>query len=84
LFCFVFCFLGMGMLFRDRGSLCGLGCHGTSSIDQAGLWPDSATQVLGLRYVSCHHQAIYVSIYLFSVPTYLLSVWEELKGHLIP
>jgi hypothetical protein len=37
LFCFVFCFLGMGMLFRDRGSLCGLGCHGTSSIDQAGL-----------------------------------------------
>jgi hypothetical protein len=50
LFCFVlFCFL----FFRDRVSLCSLGCSGTHSVDQAGLElrnpPDSAPQVLELK-----------------------------------
>jgi hypothetical protein len=44
LFCFVF---------RDRVSLCSLGCPGTHSVDQAGLElrnpPASAAQVLGLK-----------------------------------
>jgi hypothetical protein len=39
--------------FRDRVSLCSLGCPGTHSVDQAGLKlrnpPASASQVLGLK-----------------------------------
>jgi hypothetical protein len=39
--------------FRDRVSLCGPGCPGTHSVDQAGLElrnpPASASQVLGLK-----------------------------------
>jgi hypothetical protein len=53
LFCFVFCFLFCFILFcfRDRVSLCSLGCPGTHSVDQAGLelrnLPASAS--LGLK-----------------------------------
>ena len=46
LFCFLFCF-------KDRVSLCSLGCLGIYSVDQAGLehsdLPASASQVLGLK-----------------------------------
>jgi hypothetical protein len=46
--CLFFCFV-----FRDRVSLCSLGCPGTHSIDQAGLelrnLAASASQVLGLK-----------------------------------
>jgi hypothetical protein len=49
LFFFFFFFL----VFRDRVSLCSLGCPGTHSVDQAGLElrnsPASASQVLGLK-----------------------------------
>jgi hypothetical protein len=48
-FCFCFVFL----VFRDRVSLCSLGCPGTHSADQAGLElrnpPASASRVLGLK-----------------------------------
>jgi hypothetical protein len=41
------------LVLRDRVSLCGPGCPGTRSVDQAGLElrnpPASASQVLGLK-----------------------------------
>jgi hypothetical protein len=41
------------VIFRDRVSLCGPGCPGTHSVEQAGLGlrnpPASASQVLGLQ-----------------------------------
>jgi hypothetical protein len=41
------------VVFRDRVSLCSLGCPGTDSVDQAGLQlrnpPASASQVLRLK-----------------------------------
>jgi hypothetical protein len=41
------------LVFRDRVSLCSLGCPGTHSVDQAGLKlrnpPASASLVLGLK-----------------------------------
>jgi hypothetical protein len=41
------------LVFRDRVSLCSLGCPGTHSVDQAGLelrnLPASASRVLGLK-----------------------------------
>jgi hypothetical protein len=49
-FCFVF-------VFRDRVSLCSLGCLGTHSVDQAGLELKSACLCLpsaGIKGV-CHH-----------------------------
>jgi hypothetical protein len=50
---FFFFFLSVCFVFRDRVSLCSLGCPGTHSIDQAGLElrnpPASASQVLGLK-----------------------------------
>jgi hypothetical protein len=50
-FCFLFvCFV---FVFRDRVSLCSLGCPGIHSVDQAGLklrnLPASTSQVLGLK-----------------------------------
>jgi hypothetical protein len=52
-FWFVFNFLNFYFVFRDRVSLCSLGCPGTHSVDQAGLKlrnpPASASQVLGLK-----------------------------------
>ena len=47
-FFFVFCFLDL-FFFRDRVSLCSPGCPETHSVDQAGLEPASASQVLGLQ-----------------------------------
>jgi hypothetical protein len=42
-----------GLVFRDRVSLCSLGCPGTHFVNQAGLElrnpPASASQVLGLK-----------------------------------
>ena len=53
LFCFLFVCLFGWLVFRGRVSLCGPGCPGTHSVDQAGLelrnLPASATQVLGLK-----------------------------------
>jgi hypothetical protein len=53
---FVVCLFLFGWLvlvFRDRISLCSLGCPGTHFVDQAGLelrnLPVSASQVLGLK-----------------------------------
>jgi hypothetical protein len=49
--CFFFFFFFL--VFRDRVSLCSLGCPGTHFVDQAGLelrdLPASASQVLGLK-----------------------------------
>jgi hypothetical protein len=48
-----FFFFFFFLVFRDRVSLCSLGCAGTHSVDQAGLelrnLPASASQVLGLK-----------------------------------
>jgi hypothetical protein len=50
-FLLTFCFVLF--VFRDRVSLCSLGCPGTHSVDQAGLElrnpPASAFRVLGLK-----------------------------------
>jgi hypothetical protein len=50
LFSFLFFFF---LVFRDRVSLCSLGCPGTHFVDQAGLElrnpPASASQILGLK-----------------------------------
>jgi hypothetical protein len=55
-FVFVFCFF-----FRDRVSLCSLGCPGIHSVDQAGLklrnLPASASQVLGLKVCTATAQS---------------------------
>jgi hypothetical protein len=46
-------FLFLFLFFQDRVSLCGPGCPGTHSVDQAGLklrdLPASASQMLGLK-----------------------------------
>ena len=46
-------FVWLVLVFRDRVSLCSLGCPGTQSVDQAGLElrnpPASASRVLGLK-----------------------------------
>jgi hypothetical protein len=59
---FGFWVLGFGFWvlgFGDRFSLCGSGCPGTHSVDQAGLelrnLPASTSQVLGFKGV-CHHR----------------------------
>jgi hypothetical protein len=52
-------FVVVVVVFRDRVSLCSLGCPGTHSVDQAGLklrnLPASASQVLGLKVCTIHH-----------------------------
>jgi hypothetical protein len=59
-FVFVFVFY----FFRDRVSLCSLGCPGTHSVDQAGLefrnLPASASQVLGLKACATKVKDFYV------------------------
>jgi hypothetical protein len=49
----VFLFVCLILVFRDRVSLCSRGCPGIHSVDQAGLelrnLPASASQVLGLK-----------------------------------
>jgi hypothetical protein len=72
LFCFVFVFVFVFVfafafvfvfvfVFQDRVSLCGPGCPGTHSVDQAGLElrnpPASVSQVLGLK--ACAGQFMY-------------------------
>jgi hypothetical protein len=56
---------GLVLVFQDRVSLCGPGCPGTHSVDQAGLelrnLPASASQVLGLK--ACTTTPSYVFIF---------------------
>jgi hypothetical protein len=53
LFLFFLFFIFVVVVFQDRVSLCSPGCHGTHSVDQAGIElrnpPASASQVLGLK-----------------------------------
>jgi hypothetical protein len=58
------------LVFRDRVSLCSLGCTGTHSVDQAGLKlrnpPASASQVLGLKACATTAQlSLYFILFLF-------------------
>jgi hypothetical protein len=75
LFCLVFClFVCLFLFFRDRVSLCSLGCHGTHSVDQAVFelryLPASASQVLGLK--ACTTMPCQVNIFLHSL--YILAI----------
>jgi hypothetical protein len=67
---FLFCF----WFFRDRVSLCSLGCPGTHFVDQADLElrnpPASASRVLGLKAY-----ATTLGLKLFKL--HLLSVWGK-------
>jgi hypothetical protein len=55
------------VVFRDRVSLCSLGCPGTQSVDQAGLelrnLPASASRVLGLKVRATNTRLSFVFIF---------------------
>jgi hypothetical protein len=65
------------LVFQDRVSLCGPGCSGTHSVDQAGLKlrnpPASASRVLGLK--ACATMTSYSiflkDLFLFSLYMYV-------------
>jgi hypothetical protein len=74
------------LFFRDRVSLCSLGCPGTHSVDQAGLelrnLPASASQVLGLKACATTAQLRF----LYDIICFVcLCVWVlvEIRGQLL-
>jgi hypothetical protein len=80
--CFVLLFVCLFYFFRDRVSLCSLGCPGTHSVDQAGLElrDASASQVLRLK-VCATMPGTHVSISVDTVIVLVLFV-QPLLGRL--
>ena len=70
--CFLFLFVCLFFVFRDRVSLCSPGCPGTHSVGQAVLelrnQPASASQVLGLK--ACATTLLLLSFF----PHFLLGI----------